>query len=67
MSNIRKYLADARATANENFSNFGGFADDGGMGGRLLNLVSDFCASVKCRHVNIMPDEGFWRKIEDGK
>ncbi len=33
MSNIRKYLADARATANENFSNFGGFADDGGMGG----------------------------------
>jgi hypothetical protein len=34
MSNIRKYLADARANANENFSNFGGgFADEGGMGG----------------------------------
>ena len=30
MSNIRKYLADARATANENFSNVnGGFSDDG--------------------------------------
>ena len=29
MSNIRKYLADARANANENFSNMnGGFADD---------------------------------------
>jgi len=33
MSNIRKYLADARATANENFSNAGGFADDGAMNG----------------------------------
>jgi len=29
MSNIRKYLADAKANANESFSNMtGGFADD---------------------------------------
>ena len=29
MSNIRKYLADARANANENYSNMsGGFVDD---------------------------------------
>jgi len=33
MSNIRKYLADARANANENFSNFGGFVDDSSFTG----------------------------------
>jgi len=34
MSNIRKYLADARANANENYSNMdGGFVDDSNFGG----------------------------------
>ena len=35
MSNIRKYLADARANANENFSNMsGGFVDDSSFTGQ---------------------------------
>ena len=35
MSNIRKYLADARANANENYSNMsGGFVDDSNFTGQ---------------------------------
>jgi len=33
MSNIRKYLADARANANENYSNMSGFVDDNNFTG----------------------------------
>ena len=33
MANIRKYLADAKANANESFSNAGGFVDDANFSG----------------------------------